>query len=64
MLVGTVEIPQEAIPPQETVEVVHLHKEDLEAIIKCLMDLSYDPKVDTFQCPPRIIDLAEELGIS
>jgi len=65
MLNGSVVVEQpEPLPPPERSEVVHLEKEDLEAIIKCLMDLSYNPKVDTFQVPPRILDLAEELGVN
>ena len=65
MLKGSVVIEQpEPLPPPEKEEVIHLQEEDVKAIIRCLMDLSYDPKTDVYQCPPKIIDLAEELGVN
>ena len=65
MLNGSVVTEQpEPLLVQEAQEVVYLEKEDLVAIIKCLMDLSYDSKIDTFQVPPRILDLAEELDVN
>ena len=65
MLEGTVTLEQvEPPPPPEKQDVVHLDKEDLSAIIRCLLDLSYDSTVDTYKCPSRIIELGEQLGVT
>lgn len=49
--------------PEET-EGIILEEEDIRAILKSILDLSYDKKVDIFSCDQGVIKLAEELGVS
>lgn len=49
-------------PPRQSI-IVQLELHEVKAIIKTLLDLSYNKSTDIFEVESEIIKMAEELGI-